>query len=399
MVNGTGVYIAGVGMTPMHRRDLTPEELCRQAVDEALADAGLKPADISLALVGNALGGRLNEQGNIRGQAWLRSAGLVHAGIINIDNSCGCGASALHLGTLATMAGEGPVLVLGVEKMWVGRRDQTMLGIEDGVPLNTRAILHATLENASGSVLMGLNAIWTKAQMANRATTPEHFAAAAVKARRHASLNPLAQFREPVTFEEVLGATPIAGPLTRLMCSSFTDGGAAAVLVDRPVPGAPHILASVTQSGDGETDYHERLAEVGRLAWKKAGIGPEDIQAIELHDATSAEEIYALESLGFYEVGEAGPATLEGHTTLGGKDVTVNSSGGLVGRGHPLGATGVAQVVELTKQLRGRAGDRQISGMRLAAAVNTGGIIATVRDGVIVGGDAAFIGMHVLAAG
>jgi acetyl-CoA acetyltransferase len=250
--------------------------------------------------------------------------------------------------------------------------------------------MHERLENPSGSVLMGLNATWTVIQMEERDATPEQFAATAVKARHHGALNPNAQFQTEVTVEEVLASAPIAGPLTRFMCSSFTDGAAAVLLTTDPAPGRPRIVSSTVRSGNGDLDYHERLAETAAAAWDTAGIGPEDMDVIELHDATSAEELYALESLGFYKPGDAGPATVAGDTRVGGRGVTVNPSGGLVARGHPLGATGLAQVVELATQLRGGAGDRQVAGARVAAAANTGGIIGT---------DAAFIGIHVLEAG
>jgi acetyl-CoA acetyltransferase len=137
------------------------------------------------------------------------------------------------------------------------------------------------------------------------------------------------------------------------------------------------------------------MTEAGAAAWDDAGNDPADVDVVELHDATSPEELYALESLGFYKPGDAGPATLAGETALGGKGVTVNTSGGLVSRGHPLGATGIAQVVELTAQLRDEAGPRQVEGARLAVAANTGGMIGTAAGRA----DAAFIGIHVLEAG
>jgi acetyl-CoA acetyltransferase len=198
-----------------------------------------------------------------------------------------------------------------------------------------------------------------------------------------------------VTLEEVLNSPAIVLPLTRLMCSSFTDGAAAAVLSLIPTEGAPSIRSSTIRSGNGDMDYHERLAETAAAAWDEADIDPADVDVVELHDATSPEELYALEALGFYKPGDAGPATLAGDTTVGGKGVTVNTSGGLVARGHPLGATGIAQVVELTEQLRGQAGRRQVPGARLAVAANTGGMIGF--DGRPT--DAAFIGIHVLEAG
>ena len=377
-------------MTAMNRRDRSVEEMAHQVVAEALADADVDPVDVTLVVFGNATAGRLVDQGCIRGQSFLRRAGLRNAGIVNVDNSCAGGASALHLANLATLGGSGTVLAVGAEKMWTGDRSATLAGIEDGVPLDDRIRMHENLENPSGSVLMALNASWTIIQIEERDATVEQFAAAAVKARHHGALNPNAQFQSEVTLEEVLESPSIVWPLTRLMCSSFTDGAAAVVLTMTPKPGAPTIRGSTTRSGNGDMDYHDRLAEASLAAWDDAGVDPADVEVVELHDATSAEELYALESLGFFKPGDAGPATVAGDTTIGGNGVTVNTSGGLVARGHPLGATGIAQVVELTAQLRGQAGGRQVEGARLAVAANTGGII---------GKDAAFIGIHVLEAG
>jgi acetyl-CoA acetyltransferase len=383
-------HIVGTAITAMNRRDRTAEEMALQVVADALADADADAADVNLVVFGNATAGRLIDQGCIRGQSFLRNAGLRNAGIVNVDNSCAGGASALHLASLATLGGTRTVLAVGVEKMWTGDRTATLAGIEDGVPLPDRIRMHEELENPSGSVLMALNARWTVIQMEERDATIEQFAAAAVKARRHGALNPNAQFQSEVTLEEVINSPTIVWPLTRLMCSSFTDGAAAAVLSATPRSGAPRIRASTVRSGNGDKDYHERLAEAGAAAWDDADIDPADVDLVELHDATSAEELYALESLGFFKPGDAGPATVAGDTSIDGKGVTVNTSGGLVARGHPLGATGIAQVVELTTQLRDEAGPRQVEGARLAVAANTGGIIGT---------DAAFIGIHVLEAG
>ena len=149
------------------------------------------------------------------------------------------------------------------------------------------------------------------------------------------------------------------------------------------------------RSGNGDIDYHDRLAETATAAWDASGVDPGDVDVVELHDATSAEEICALEALGFYKPGDAGAATAAGDTTLGGRGVTVNTSGGLVARGHPLGATGIAQVVELVAQLRDEAGPRQVEGARLAVAANTGGMIGSHAGTT----DAAFIGIHVLEGG
>jgi acetyl-CoA acetyltransferase len=353
-----------------------------------LDDAGLSPGDVGLVISANALGGRLCDQGCIRGQSWLRDVDLGTTGVVNVDNSCAGGSSAMHLGVLAAQAGQSPVLVVGVEKMWTGNRSETIAGIEDGLPSDDRAELRVRLDNDAGSVLMALNASWVRHQIEERGTTTREIAAAAAKARRFGSRNPLAQFKSPVTVEEVLASPVVVAPLTRLMCSSFTDGAAAAVLSAGTAPGAPRIRASVLRSGNGELDYHDRLRETAEEAWKAAGVGPEDIDVVELHDATSAEELYALESLGFFPAGEAGVATLAGDTDVGGRGVCVNPSGGLVARGHPLGATGICQIAELVAQLRGTATSRQVHEPRLAAAVNTGGIMS--------GKDAALVAVHVL---
>jgi acetyl-CoA acyltransferase len=383
-------YITGTAIVPMNRRDRTAEEMAHQVVADAVADAGVDPATVDLVVFGNATAGRLVDQGCIRGQSFLRQAGLRNAGVVNVDNSCGGGSSALHVATLAAMAGTRTVVAVGVEKMWTGDRAATLAGIEDGVPLVERVRMHAEMENPSGSVLMALNATWCRRQMEERGATLEQFAATTVKARHYGALNPNAQFQSEVTVDEVLASPSIVPPLTRLMCSSFTDGAAAVVVTPTPAAGAPRIRTSTIRSGNGDIDYHDRLAEAAAAAWEDAGVAPADVDVVELHDATSPEELYALESLGFYKPGDAGPATLAGDTSIGGRGVTVNTSGGLVGRGHPLGATGIAQVVEITHQLTGRAGARQVERPRLGVAANTGGIIGT---------DAAFIGIHVLEAG
>ncbi|HUC36918.1 MAG TPA: thiolase family protein [Acidimicrobiales bacterium] len=382
------VSILGVSMTPMDTRSQSAPELARHAATGALTDAGLSPGEVGLVVVGNALGGRLSEQGCIRGQSWLRDAGLGPSGVVNVDNSCAGGSSALHMGFAAALAGESPVLVLGVEKMWTGDRSGTLCGIEDGLPADERAELRAALENDKGTILMALNATWVRHQIEQRGTSVTQIAATAVKSRRCASRNPLAQFRTPVTIDEVLASPTVVEPLRRLMCSSFTDGAAAAVLSAGTAQGAPRIRASVLRSGYGELDYHDRLTDTVEQAWKVAGVGPGDIDVVELHDATSAEEIYALEALGFYPEGEAGAATEAGKTDIGGGGVCVNPSGGLLSRGHPLGATGVCQVVELVHQLRGTASGRQVERARLGMSVNTGGIMG--------GRDTALAAVHIL---
>ena len=378
-VNDTDVAILGTGMTDMSRRDLTPETMAYEVVHEALGDAGVSAHDLGLVIVGNAMAGRLSDQGCVRGQTWLRKAGISEAAIVNVDNSCAGGSSSLHLATMAASVQDRPVLALGVEKMWTGDRAGTIAGIEDGLPAEYRGDLHERRhadDNPAGSILMGLNNSWAHRLMAEVGATVRQIAAAAVKAFEHAARNPLAQFQRRVTVDEVLASPQVAGLLTRLMCSSFTDGAAALVLAGPSVPApasAPRIIGSVARSGNGSLDYHDRLSQAAEAAWDAFGFGPGDADLVELHDATAAEELYALESLGFFGAGEAGPATEAGATGIDSAGLVVNPSGGLVGRGHPLGATGLAQVVELATQFRGRAGARQVEGARTGVAVEHGG--------------------------
>jgi acetyl-CoA acyltransferase len=392
----TDVAILGTGMTDMSRRDLSLETMAYQATHEALGDARIAPHELGLVIMGNAMAGRLSDQGCMRGQSWLRKAGLSDVAIINVDNSCAGGSSALHLATMAATAGDRPVLALGVEKMWTGDRGQTIAGIEDGLPAEYRVDLHERRhedDNPAGSILMGLNNAWAQRLMAEVGATPRQIAAVAVKAFDHAARNPLAQWQRTVTVDEVLQSPQVAGVLTRLMCSSFTDGAAAVVLAGPAVAApasAPRIIGSVARTGNGSLDYHDRLMQTAEVAWEACGFGPREADLVELHDATAAEELYALESLGFFDTGAAGPATEAGATGVDTPGLVVNPSGGLVGRGHPLGATGLAQVVELATQFRGRAGARQVDGARLGVAVNTGGIIY---------GDAGFVGIHAVRAG
>ena len=388
------VYIHGAATTPMSGRGHTAEELALAALQGALDQAGLAADEVGLVVVANATAGRLLDQSCIRGQTFLGRAGLAGVGIVNVDNTCGSGTTALHMATLAARAGVGAVVALGVEKMWTGDRAATLAGIEDGVPKIDRLWMHAHLENPSGSVLMAVNAAWATQLLAAGATR-EEFAAVVEKNRMHGMRNPHAQVQQLLTRAEVLAAPEVVAPLTRPMCSSFTDGAAAVVLSARPLTGATRIRASVLRSGNGDLDYHGRMAQSAAAAWEEAGVGPEDMDVAELHDATAPEELYSLESLGFYAPGTAGRATLAGDTALGGRGVTVNPSGGLLVRGHPLGATGIAQVVELDTQLRGAAGPRQVARARLAVAVNVGGIIGSHRGEP----DNAVVGTHVLQAG
>ena len=184
-MSGPGVAILGTGMSDMSRRDLSPETMAYQVTYEALDDAGVSPHELGLVLVGNAMAGRLCDQGCVRGQTWLRKAGISDAAIINVDNSCAGGSSSLHLATMAATVQDRPVLAIGVEKMWTGDRAGTIAGIEDGLPAEYREDLHERRhadDNPAGSILMGLNNGWAHRLMAEVGATVRQIAAAAVKA-------------------------------------------------------------------------------------------------------------------------------------------------------------------------------------------------------------------------
>lgn len=382
------IGVIGAAMTPQGRLEMGPGELAKSAVTQALADAEIDIGELGLIVVGNSMAGTLQDQAMIRGQSFLWELGLKSTPVVNVENGCSGGATAMHMGCLAVQGGTSPVLVLGVEKMWHEDRAVTSKGIEQGFPAELRETMRAKFATAeTPSIPMGVNAVWAEEMMA-RGTTVEHMAIAASKAYTFGSLNPFAQRRTPITPQEVLDSRRISGVLTRYMCSSFTDGAAAVVISDSPPLTAPRVLASAMRSGDGSLEYHERLLETAELAWKIAGVGREDIDIIEHHDVTAAEEIYSLEELGFFGPGEAGPAIAEGRLSLGTDGMVSNPSGGLLARGHALGATGVCQVVELVQHLRGAAGARQVEGAKIGMAINTGGFIKR---------DTAAVGCHILA--
>jgi acetyl-CoA acetyltransferase len=217
-------------------------------------------------------------------------------------------------------------------------------------------------------------------------TTQEQLAVIAAKNHRHGALNPFAQYRRPMTVEEVLADREIAYPLTRSMCSPMGDGAAAAILVAgdalgrfpaaRPVRVRASVLVSATQKGGQSRRAAER-------AYAMAGLGPEDIDTAEVHDATAFGELSQTEALGFCKEGEGGPYAASGATTLGGAR-PVNPSGGLECRGHPIGATGLAQIAEIVLQLRGEAGERQVSGARIGLTENGGGFLGTGEAAVAI---------------
>ncbi|CAN7307567.1 thiolase family protein [Pseudorhodoferax sp. LjRoot39] len=374
------VVVAGVGMTPFGKfleRNL--KSLSEQAVAAALADAGAGPQDVQCIYFGNAAAGVVDGQEMIRAQASLRHTGLAGKPMFNVENACASSSTALHLAWLAVASGQHETaLVVGTEKL--SHEDKAV-----SFGAFTRAVdqdepLPADVTRGSGSIFMDLYAAKTRKWMAQTGAEPADFARVCVKSRRAGALNPLAQFRKETSVEEVLASRMVSDPLTLFMCSSIGDGSAALFLCSedharrlgvRPV----YLRASAIVSATGEPGAELVAVRAARAAYEQSGIGPADIHVAEVHDASAPAELIHYENLGLCAPGEAPALIRSGATDLGGR-ISVNPSGGLMSRGHPLGATGAAQIVELTQQLRGQAGPRQRPGAQVALAENNGGNMA-----------------------
>jgi acetyl-CoA acetyltransferase len=390
--------IAGVGMTKFGKRlECGLKTLGGEAVQSALADAGIDGRQLEVAYVGNAAAGLVTGQESIRGQVILRALGIGRIPVINVENACASGSTALQQACGAVSAGQYEVaLALGVEKLTHSDKAKSFAAFSGAVDVEALAGMLAQLRRAATeggaraastgagekrSMFMDLYAAVARAHMKQYGTTVEQFAAIAAKNSHHGSLNPRAQLREAMSVADVLSAPMVAEPLTRPMCSPIGDGAAAAVIVSarrsralgirRPV----RVLSSVLHAGWDHGLNDPGTVEVcAREAYEEAGIGPHELDVIECHDATAPAELLAYESLGLCGKGEGGKLVDSQMTWLGGA-IPVNPSGGLLRKGHPVGATGLAQIVELTEQLRGRSGPRQVDGARLALAQNGGGNI------------------------
>ena len=390
--------IAGVGMTHFGKHmDTGLKAIGAEAVKAAVADAGIAQDDLEAAWVGNAAAGLVTGQECIRGQVILRSIGLGRLPVINVENACASASTALHQAAAMVTAGlYDVVLALGVEKLYHPDKKKSFGAFSGAVDVEAmQEILKRLQESAeksgarsgaSGagekrSMFMDIYAAAARAHMKQYGTTVEQFAGVSSKNSFHGSLNPRAQFRECLSVDDVLAAPMIAEPLTRPMCSPIGDGAAAVVLVSEAkarelgVQKPVRVVSSVLRSGWDHAFDEEGAGELcSREAYEEAGVGPTDLDVVELHDASAPAEILAYEYLGMCPKGDGGKLIDEGATRLGGR-VPVNTSGGLLRKGHPVGATGIAQIVELTEQLQGRSGERQVEGAKIGLAQNGGGNI------------------------
>jgi acetyl-CoA acetyltransferase len=393
-------HIAGVGMTRFSKfLDRGMKSIGAEAVDAALRDAGIEKSDLQAAWVGNAAAGLVTGQECIRGEVVLRGMGIGKIPVINVENACASASTAFNQACAMVTAGfYDCVLALGVEKLYHEDKRKTFGAFSGAVDVEAFAEIMAGLKQSAESggantassgagekrsMFMDIYAMAARAHMKAHGTTVEQFAGVSAKNSLHGSLNPRAQFREEMTVEEVLAAPMIAEPLTRPMCSPIGDGAAAVVIVSAArarqmgLNNSVRVICSVLRSGWDKEPGEAGVADLAAgEAYEEAGIGPEDLSVIELHDASAPAEIMAYESLGLCGVGEGGKLISEGVTKLGGR-MPVNTSGGLLRKGHPVGATGIAQVVELAEQLQGRSGDRQVEGARIGLAHNGGGTIGT----------------------
>jgi len=357
-------FVAGVSMLKFGRyKDKDVPELGGEAVLQALDDAGLTMRDVEYMAAGCLL-----QANAMVGQRILQEIGQTGIPVVNVANACATGSTAFREAYLAVASGECEVAVaVGVEQMG---KAGLLGGGGGGSGIRTEGVV--------GSGLMP--AVFGQAGMEHMrkyGTTLEQFAKVAVKNHKHATVNPLSQYRVETPLEQVLGARMVAYPNTLLMCCPSGDGAAAAVVVSpkkaRQLGAGVRVLASVLTS-DPWSDRDLTHPDVSTLtrnaaarAYERAGVGPEDVDLVELHDCFATAELLHYENLGLCEDGEAGRLIDEGETTHGGR-VPVNVSGGLLSKGHPLGATGVANIFEVVQHLRGRAGERQVPEAKVGLA-------------------------------
>ena len=372
------VCIIGVGMHKFGKfLDKTLKTLTRVAVWNAIQDAGIDAKLIEGAYFSNVLAGLITGQEAIRGQVCLRDAGFEGIPIVNVESACASGTVALREAMIAVGAGlYDVILVAGAEKLYLEDTARSIMTMSANTDVE--------LMGGIGFQFTGSYAMHLRKYMEKYGWTQDHFAKVASKNKGNGALNPYAQYQKPMSVEEILDSRLIVWPLTLYMCSTMADGAAAAIVCAKEI--APKICekqpitvsACALRSGEvtGEDDGQRRTAGD---SYETAGVGPEDIEVAEVHDAMAPGEMFRVAKLGFCEPEEAGRRVDEGYFSLSGK-LPVNPSGGLAARGHPIGATGLAQISEIVWQLRGEAGSRQVKGRkstypRVGLTQNSGGYV------------------------
>jgi acetyl-CoA C-acetyltransferase len=372
------VAVIGVGMTKFGEIwDKSFRDLVAEAGMKAIMDAGIEGKDIDAMYIGGMSSGGFVEQEHVAPLA-IEVAGLeeFHIPATRVEGACASGGIAVRHGYMAVASGMHDIVIVGgAEKM------TDVVGTEATNVLASAA--DREWEAFFGMTFPGLYALMARYHMHKYGTTPEQLASVAVKNHYNGSMNPNAQYKRRITVDDVLASPMVADPLHLLDCSPITDGAAAIVLApvdiakeytDKIVRFRASAQASDTISlfNRSRFDALPVTIHAGERAFKQAGLTPKDIDLVEVHDCFTIAEIMAIEDLGFFKKGEGGKATEEGLTALDG-ELPVNTSGGLKSKGHPVGATGVAQVIEITLQLRGEAGERQVKDARIGMTHNVGG--------------------------
>jgi acetyl-CoA C-acetyltransferase len=373
-------YVAGVGSTTFGRHpDRSLQQLATEAAREAIADSGVPTTAISALFVGNFVGGILTGQ-ELLAPIVAADLGLGYIEAVKVEDACASSAAGLRLASLLVSAGvHEAVVVVGVERLTGTPRELFTSSMT--------AAIDGDVEGPTGLTFPGFWGLVMARHMHQYGTTREQVGAITVKNRRFGTANPLAQFRTPVTLDDVVASPLVADPVRRLDCCPVTDGAAALVITGRQraaTSGRARIRVSGSALVSGPPrigDYqditvHDGTVEAARRAYEQAGIGPQDVDIAELHDCFSIAEIVDSEDLGFFPKGEGGPAAAAGRSDAGG-DVVINASGGLLSKGHPTGATGCGQVYEVVRQLRGEH-PAQVPGARIGLTHNAGGTAAAV---------------------
>ncbi|CAI8733603.1 thiolase family protein [Pseudomonas sp. IT-P4] len=402
------IYIAGIAMTEFGRHpNRSLQDMALEALNGALTDARAQRSDIGAVFYAGITNGQLQGQLSIPGQVVCSKIGIEGVPIYNVENACASGSTAVHLAVQSLRAGATDVaLALGAEKMVVPDKMKTLSLFEAGWDVSTAEENYATLVKMGEGVVvpagsesdrpyskfMAIYAAMCRWHMKTYGTTQRQIAAVCAKNHNHSVHNSYSQFRKPFTIEEVLAAPPITYPITLPMCAPMTDGAAAAIICTeaglrrigadpkRCVRIAASVIRSFTLRDLAEPEKHvSRLAALE--AYEIAGLGPQDMHVAEVHDASAMGEIIQSENLGLAPLGQGGICAERGDFTVGGR-IPINPSGGLESKGHPLGATGIGQLFELTMQLRGEAGARQVQGARHAIQENGGGLIG-IEEGAV----------------
>ena len=378
----TRASVIGVGMTPFGVHESTLPELFAEAAFPAFDDAGVSSTDIDAVYFGNAMAGQTENDTHLAPTIGSH-VGLAGVPTQRFEDACATSSNAFKHAVEAVESGlHDTVLVGGVERC----TPETGLGTGAMTRVFASAS-HRQYEQPSGLTFPGVFALLTKRHMYEHGTTEEQLAHVAVKNHANGKLNPRAHFGRDVTTDAVLDSPIVADPFHLFDCCPFSDGAAAAIVTSAEsaasfdgeavsVTGVGHATDVVPLADKVHPSTTQAARDAASEAYEQAGVGGSEMDLAEVHDCFTGAEVMASEALGLVETGQGGPAAADGRTSLEG-EIPINPSGGLKAKGHPIGATGVAQIVELTEHLRGEAGDRQVEGARKAVAHNLGGDAAT----------------------